>query len=343
MRAARRKIRFLAPVAMALLVVVSASACSSAGTYAARVDGRSISEDDLLDELRAIASNARYLEQLEAEQPVLGSGQGTFDSTFTASLLTRQIYYLLISAELGKRDLAVSQKQLDDAREAVAVQLEGEEILSNFSTEYQAELVARQAEIDLLAIASSGVGTPDTAERIYFDEHPEEFQTACATHILVADEAKALDLGKRLAEGADFAELARTESTDTGTAAQGGEVGCDIGRSSPLVTPFLDAVFTQPVGEVGPPVRTSFGVHLIKVTSRQTPPFEETQLSIRETLIELGGANLREMLRAQVRESKIDINPKYGTFEKTDESLGVVPPQGGTTTTPASTDTPAAP
>lgn len=325
---------FIALVGATLVLSTTLAACSSVGSYAARVDGHSISEDDLLGELQAIAANTDYLKQLEQSRPVVGTGKGTFDSTFTALALTRQIYYLLIGTELDKRKLKVSSAQLGAARDAAVAQLDGEEVLKKFPEAYQSDLVRHQAEIDLLTIAASGLGDPDNAARTYFDQHPDEFaEAACASHILVPDAAKAQELRQKLVDGADFAAMAKAESKDPGSAEKGGEVGCGITRTSELVAPFLDSVFAQPVGEVGQPVQTEFGFHLIKVTSRGVPKFEEAQEAINEKITTLGQDKLREILKARLESAKIEINPKYGTFDRTGANPGVVPPASGAVTT----------
>lgn len=64
----------------------------------------------------------------------------------------------------------------------------------------------------------------------------------------------------------DFAEVARRESADQGSAAEGGELGTVLAGQA--VAPFDSAVFNGPVGPVQPPVRTNFGVHLIRVDQR---------------------------------------------------------------------------
>ena len=51
-----------------LLVVALATACGSAGTYAARVNDQTISEDSLVGELRSIAANDAFLKQVESQQ-----------------------------------------------------------------------------------------------------------------------------------------------------------------------------------------------------------------------------------------------------------------------------------
>jgi peptidyl-prolyl cis-trans isomerase C len=89
--------------------------------------------------------------------------------------------------------------------------------------------------------------------------------SAAARHILVASEADCADLKKQIAEGASFADLAKTHSTCP-SGAQGGA----LGTFSPgqMVKEFDEVVFSAPVGEVQGPVKTQFGYHLVEVTQR---------------------------------------------------------------------------
>lgn len=84
-----------------------------------------------------------------------------------------------------------------------------------------------------------------------------------AAHILVDSEEKATALKAQIDGGADFAELARANSTD-GAAQNGGDLGWfGLGM---MVKPFEEAVVTMTAGEVKGPVQTDFGWHLIKLT-----------------------------------------------------------------------------
>lgn len=98
-----------------------------------------------------------------------------------------------------------------------------------------------------------------------------------AAHILVDTEEKALELKAQIEGGADFAELARANSTDTGSGANGGELGW-FGPGM-MVKPFEDAVVAMKPGELAGPVRTDFGWHLIRL--------EETRVAATPTLDEL--------------------------------------------------------
>ena len=82
-----------------------------------------------------------------------------------------------------------------------------------------------------------------------------------AAHILVDSEEKANDLKTQIEGGANFAELAKANSTDTGSGANGGDLGWF--SKGMMVKPFEDAVLAAEKGKVFGPVKTDFGWHLI--------------------------------------------------------------------------------
>jgi peptidyl-prolyl cis-trans isomerase D len=65
-------------------------------------------------------------------------------------------------------------------------------------------------------------------------------------------------------EPSKFAELAKANSQDTGSAAQGGDLGW-FGRGA-MVKPFEAAVFKLKEDEIGPLVESDFGFHIIRLT-----------------------------------------------------------------------------
>lgn len=112
-----------------------------------------------------------------------------------------------------------------------------------------------------------------------------------AAHILVATQEEADKLKAELAAGADFAELAKANSTDTGSGANGGDLGW-FGLGT-MVKPFEDAVVAAKVGEVIGPVKSEFGYHLILV--------KETRIADKPTL-----EQLRAELAAEIEKKAIN-------------------------------------
>jgi peptidyl-prolyl cis-trans isomerase C len=131
-----------------------------------------------------------------------------------------------------------------------------------------------------------------------------------AAHILVDTQEAADKLKADLAGGADFAELAKANSTDTGSGANGGDLGWfGLGM---MVKPFEDAVIAAKVGEVTGPVQTDFGWHLILV--------KETRVAEQPTLDQL-----REELAAEIEDAaitaKIDELTKAAAVTREGEAL----------------------
>ena len=88
---------------------------------------------------------------------------------------------------------------------------------------------------------------------------------ACARHILVDSEEKCIELKQQIADGADFADVAK-EHSSCPSGGRGGDLG-EFGRGQ-MVPEFDEVVFSAEVGSVEGPVKTQFGYHLLEVTSR---------------------------------------------------------------------------
>ncbi len=143
----------------------------------------------------------------------------------------------------------------------------------------------------------------------YYDEHQSEFSTPeqrQASHILLtvaanapqaeqdAVKAKALELLKEVKKNpARFAEVAKQNSQDPGSAANGGDLGL-FGKGM-MVKPFDDAVFALKVGEISDLVKSEFGYHIIKLTAikpARIAPFSEVSADILAKLREQKAADM---------------------------------------------------
>jgi parvulin-like peptidyl-prolyl isomerase len=132
--------------------------------------------------------------------------------------------------------------------------------------------------------------------------------TACVRHILVSTEPEATAALDRIEGGETFEEVAADVGTD-GTAANGGDLGCNaLGL---YVAEFANAAYESPLGEVTGPYQTQFGYHLILVESREEPSLEELKAEISDARIaELVGAWILE----QVNSAEVEVDPQYGTW-----------------------------
>jgi len=96
---------------------------------------------------------------------------------------------------------------------------------------------------------------------------PQRADQVRAQHILVGTEELARQLYEQATGGADFGQLARTNSTDTTTASTGGQLGWFTQQEVPPA--LADAAFGLQPGEISQPVQTEFGWHLVRVMERQ--------------------------------------------------------------------------
>ncbi|NOD66710.1 peptidylprolyl isomerase [Ruegeria sp. HKCCD7303] len=103
-----------------------------------------------------------------------------------------------------------------------------------------------------------------------------------ANHILVETEEKAKELKLQLDEGADFAELARENSTGP-SGPNGGALGW-FGKGQ-MVPEFEGAVIALEKGQVSDPVQTQFGWHLVKLNDKRKTEAPELDI-VREELVQ---------------------------------------------------------
>jgi peptidyl-prolyl cis-trans isomerase C len=134
----------------------------------------------------------------------------------------------------------------------------------------------------------------DAALQAAYDEKYANAPSAkeySAQHILVDSEEKANALKAEIDGGADFGEVAKANSTDTGSAVNGGDLGWfGVGM---MVKPFEDAVVAATPGTVVGPVQSDFGFHLIKVN--------EVRDAAKPTIDEV-----RDELAAQIEQTAVE-------------------------------------
>ena len=113
-------------------------------------------------------------------------------------------------------------------------------------------------------------------------------------------------LRARAAAGESFEALAGQYSEDSGSAVQGGDIGF-FGRGM-LVPAFEEAAFSLAVGEVGGPVSSSLGLHVIKVTDRKATTFEAARSTFRDSLVLRRLQEADSILLAEIdEESEIEV------------------------------------
>ncbi len=149
-----------------------------------------------------------------------------------------------------------------------------EDLRNRYRDDVRRQLLANQ--LLRARLENKGELTPAEAER-YFTEHPNEFpKRPSAIHVQLIlipvepDSSAWVEARKeaqavlaRVRKGEPFSRLAQELSDDTGTSKNGGDLGWF--KRGTLDSTFEEAAFKLPAGQVSGPVRTPFGIHLIKV------------------------------------------------------------------------------
>ncbi len=160
-----------------------------------------------------------------------------------------------------------------------------------------------------LAALQKGVVLNEADVKTYFEQNAAQIagkEERRASHILInapktaaqgereKARARAANLLAQLRKSPDsFAELAKKNSQDTGSASAGGDL--DFFSRGAMVKPFEDAVFAMKKGDISELIESEFGYHIIRLTDIRAPK----QRSFAEARPEIEAA-----LRAQQAQRK---------------------------------------
>ena len=203
----------------------------------------------------------------------------------------REVSYIALTTDKYEDQISVSQSGISDYFNANK---------SNF-------LEGRKVKVDFVELSLDNIDEPENADdetlQNLYDENAELYtnpERRRAQHILVEDETLANDLLNQIKEGADFAELAKTNSVDTSSNEQGGDLG--LFERDLMGAEFDEAAFSMNVGDVSDVVSTDYGYfHIIKLTEIQTETAQSFE-EVREQLVALHIKNVKQKILFDLEE-----------------------------------------
>lgn len=274
---------------------------------------------------------------------ILQQVEGTIGSTALAS---PAVVGQALDALLQQRRLKLARFE---AKDYLAQVKPTDADIDAFYKQHEADFRApEQAQIEYvvldLATIKKGITVPEDELKKYYDENQSRYTAAeerRARHILIkADkDAPAADKQKAkvraealLAEArknpAGFAELAKKNSEDPGSAVQGGDLDF-FGRGA-MVKPFEDAAYALKPGEISNLVTTDFGFHVIQleaVRGGQRQPFEAVRAQIedeaRQQQASKRWAEAAEQFSNMVYEQPDSLQPVVDKFKLTRQTATV--------------------
>ena len=253
----------------------------------------------------------------EAFQRVTGRTPEQYEAAMRSDLATQQVLLGIsgtaftppalaaatINAFYDRREIQVARFAPESFASKVTVSdADVEAYYKAHTSQFQAP---EQASVEYLVLdleaAKKNVSVNEADLKTYYEQNAARFGTKeerRASHILItapasapaADRAKAKAKAEQLLAEvkkapATFADVARKNSQDTGSAEKGGDL--DFVTRGAMVKPFEDAMFALKKGDISDVIETEFGYHIIRLADIKpavVPPFEQVRATIENEL-----------------------------------------------------------
>lgn len=233
----------------------------------AKIDGESISKDELYDEMV---------------------------NQYGAATVEHMISDKIVALEAKKQKVNISDAELTKEVDKLKESYGGEDVFNQMLEANNTTVDELKEDLKnyltLRKLLEPQIEITDDDLKTYFDENKDslgEAEQVNASHILVEDEATAKEVKQKLSDGADFAELAKEYSTDEGSKGNGGKLG--FFPKGTMVTEFEDVAFALPIHEISEPVKSDYGYHIIKVEEKKEAKeanYDDSKAAIKQTLID---------------------------------------------------------
>ena len=287
----------------------------------------SVSEDSVQARIRrevGIADEATYRNLLANQGYTPSSFQEALANDATrnqidaavagTSFATKRESRLVARLQAQRRDVAWLHYQVDDLLEHFVVSVTDEVVESRYEERPEDYLTTERFDFDFVRLRRDSLEDHvDVDEETVLAAYEDEIATLeprrHGAHILLNVDAERsveeatqaiADLRAEIEAGADFGDKAREFSDDAGSAEVGGDLG-PAGRGI-FVTEFEDALWALAPGELSAPVRTEYGVHLIKLLSIEDPEIPSLDERREDIVADLRREELQRVFDETLRE-----------------------------------------
>lgn len=197
----------------------------------------------------------------------------------------RDVKMITIPVDAFRQQVTITDQEINDFYKAHSDEfMQSEQVKLNYVLLNAVEL-------------AKSIQPTDSDLNAYYQQHADQFTEPArlkVSHILITDkddkaaQQKVNELLAKLKSGGDFAQLAKTESADTLSARQGGEL--DWFEKGVMDPAFEKAAFAlNQKNELSGVVKSAFGYHIIKLLDKQdaiVTPYDKAQLVIRQKFID---------------------------------------------------------
>lgn len=355
-------------LAMYIPSIVNQMVETKALAYKAREMGLNVSDQDLADAIQAEVApvtggkfNLQMYQSLLAQQ---GLTPADYENQRRESMLASRLenveaQSLIVSdqdarAEYQRKNLKVGLEYIGfDAKDFAAKGNKDPAALKAYFDKNRAFFrTAEKRNIDLIVGSTAEflqtAQVSDQELQQQYQDNLDSYRTperVRVRHILIKTQgkpktdvpqlkAKAEDILKQLQHGADFAELAKKNSEDPGSAVKGGELGWIVrGQTVPN---FEKTAFSLQPGQMSGVIETEYGFHIIQVEEKQaahTETFDEVKPQLlAEAKKQIASANLTKSVDAA--HAEITRNPSQAEAIAKKYNLQFFKADNATTSTP---------
>lgn len=310
-------------LALTVLTMIFAVSCKKTEEGAvATVNGSAISEKTFTENYKVY--ELMYKQQLGDEALKKTDKDGvSFKDKLKDNILEKLILDELIEQEIDKKKISITDEEVNNLYEQTIKDMGGQEEYEQFlkqqniTDEFIRDSIRKdykQQKLEEAFYKNNKISDDEISA--YYEANKDKLTKYSISHIMLDNEEAANKVYEKLQAGEDFAELAKKESTDTYTAANGGSMG-EVQASS-LPKEFSEVIKDLAIGSYSKVFKTNMGFHIVKVEDKKDQ-LEDLKSEIEQSLKSQKFVDFMKELREGADVKKMDLPDIKEEEPKTDE------------------------
>lgn len=308
---------------LTILTMLFAVSCKKADENAvATVNGKAISEKEFTENYKVY--ERMYKQQLGEEALKKTDKDGVlFKDKLKENILEKLIVDELINQEIDNKKITITDEEVNNLYEQTIKDMGGQEQYEEFlkqqniTDDFIKDSIKKdykQQKLEEAFYKDNKVTEEEIKD--FYDANKERLIKYSLSQIMADNEEDAKKLYDKLEAGEDFAELAKNESSDTYSAANGGNMG-EV-QASTMPEEFLNAVSATEIGSYSKVFKSDMGYHIVKVDDKKDQ-LEDLRTEIEQTLKSQKFIEYMKDLRANADVKKMDLPEIKDEDVKTNE------------------------
>jgi peptidyl-prolyl cis-trans isomerase C len=232
--------------------------------------------------------------------------------------LTNVVYQLVLSQAAKEKKINLTDQDLSSVEAEFAQSTAG---WSAFPKSFRAKIVKATALTRGLQANIVGERSPSEATvEAFYARNADRIcpSQKVVLHVLVASEPEAVAVVNSLKGGGDFSAIAKAQSTDTGSSAAGGSLGCLAAGS--FVTEFQNAADALTPGETSAPVQSQYGWHVIRVLPASYALLTD---QVQQAYSQIAQSTFNTWFQKKLAKAVVKIDSLYGVWANGENGYAV--------------------